>query len=350
MNIVKSKGRDLNFELLRITSMMAIVFGHLSSTGPALINPLALFGDVNCFILITGYFMANGKFKASRIVRLVIETIFYCFLITLIFYIINPHQIGVFQLLKSIFPFAPTSFSYWFVNKYLGLILLQPFLSYLIKNLTKKQFKYLIILLLILNSQLVFFFPFSALFDNGWSLPWFITIFLIGAYLRIYQPFKKSNGIILWVFIWFISLVLINLIYYWRLGSLIEISYNNWIFFIKSFATFMMFKEIKIPSNSMLGKCIAFIAPNVFAIYIIHCQHYMSHWLPIIGIKFTYNDNLWIFFLLYCVFVLVIMTSCVLIDKTRLSLFNIIGITNSLNLFSKRIDRNLKSYLPINAS
>lgn len=337
------KSRDLNFEFLRLTSMLAIVYGHLSQAGPEIVNPLTMFGDVNCFILITGYFMTDGKFKFSRVVRLVIETVFYCFIISLIFYVINPNKIGIFQLIKSIFPFAPTAFSYWFVNKYLGLILLQPFLSFLIQKISRKQFEYLLFILLILNSQFLNFFPFSVLFDNGWSLPWFITVFLIGAYVKMYKPFEIINNLFIWSCIWFISIVSFNLVSIFHLEFLIDLQYNNWIFILKSFATFMMFRKLKIDYNSFIGKCIAFCAPNIFAIYIIHNQYFLISWLPSIGLKFTFSDNIWVFLILYCIFIIGVMLGCILIDKVRLYIFKIVGLTNCLNNFSNKIDHKLKT-------
>ena len=184
------KERSLNFELLRVLSIISIVVGHLGAIGPNLPNPLCMLGDVNCFVLITGYFMVDGQFKSARFLRLFIETIFYCFCISLIFYILNP-EIGISTLIKSAFPFAPHTYSYWFINKFLALILLQPFLSHLATSITRRQYQFLLFVLLMINSELIVGFPFSAIFDNGWSLPWFITLFFIGGYIKLHDPFQK---------------------------------------------------------------------------------------------------------------------------------------------------------------
>ena len=121
------KERDLNLEILRILCMLFIVMCHVGGrTGNDL--PIALMPHhVNCFILISGYFLITAKFKFERILRTAIETIFYTFGITLVLYLLG--RATTYELLKSIVPFGPTIFNYWFVTKYLGLLLLSPFIQ-----------------------------------------------------------------------------------------------------------------------------------------------------------------------------------------------------------------------------
>lgn len=73
------KSRDINLEILRILCMLFIVMGHVGGrTGYDL--PIALMPHhVNCFILISGYFLITAEFKFERVLRTVIETIFYSF-------------------------------------------------------------------------------------------------------------------------------------------------------------------------------------------------------------------------------------------------------------------------------
>lgn len=174
--------------------MYSIVYGHIRAmTTASVFNPLGCLGDINCFVLITGYFMIEGRFKSQRFFRLAIETIFYCFAISLFFFIFTT-QIGTFDLLKSVFPFAPTRYSYWFINKFLALIVLQPFLIRLVSSLNKRQYQLLLFSLLMINSTLVSFFPFSSIFNNGWSLSWMVTVFLIGGYIRKYDLFAGNKN------------------------------------------------------------------------------------------------------------------------------------------------------------
>lgn len=143
--------RQSNIEAIRIMAMAFIVFGHISAT---LCN-YSLCGDlekafldlchvgacaVDLFILISGYFLINRtKVNLSRVIKILVETVFYCFTITFLFFLFG--KATLYDCLSSLNPMAPTRFNYWFVTKYVGLMLLQPFLSRLAVSLTKVQYK-----------------------------------------------------------------------------------------------------------------------------------------------------------------------------------------------------------------
>lgn len=180
--------RAANIELLRVLCIFFIIVGHIGGRSgiesySSLVNiaPHA----VNCFILISGYFLIAAEFKFERVLRIVAETIFYTFAISLILFFFNKASLE--DLCKSVFPFAPTKFSYWFVNKYLAVILLSPFIQKVCVSLTKEQYQILLGTMLLISSTLFLFFPLGALFGNGFSLLWIITLFITGGYLRLYS-------------------------------------------------------------------------------------------------------------------------------------------------------------------
>ena len=78
--------RALNIELLRIVCMLFIVIGHVGGrAGVDFLYGLNLMPHhVNCFVLISGYFLISAKFKFERILRVFIEICFYTFTITLL--------------------------------------------------------------------------------------------------------------------------------------------------------------------------------------------------------------------------------------------------------------------------
>ena len=336
-NTSKSKkSRDLNFELLRILSIISIVTGHLSSIGPSIINPLTVLGDVNCFILISGYFMIDGQYKTYRILRLAVETIFYCFSISLLFYIFTPNlSIGI--LIKSLIPFGPHAYSYWFINKFIGLLLLQPFLSKLATLLSKRQYQYLLLILLAINSELIFGFPFASIFNNGWSLSWFITLFYIGGYVRKYNPF---NGFQWWGATYIITVIVLLIISSYNF-KYINIQYNNWFFFAKSFSIFMWIHTLNIPYDSIIGKIVNFFAPNILAVYLIHNQQLILNWLIYLG-STVYIQQVELHLVYWCMFSCIIIILCTLIDKSRMFLFNFFGISTQIASISLKFDNKIR--------
>ena len=82
--------RDSNYELMRIISMFLIVLFHVIHHGNVLWNvqikvvslllEFILFltvVHVNSFILVTGYYQCESKFKISKVISLFFTSLFY---------------------------------------------------------------------------------------------------------------------------------------------------------------------------------------------------------------------------------------------------------------------------------
>ncbi|MBO5864549.1 MAG: acyltransferase family protein [Bacteroidaceae bacterium] len=320
--------RQISLEILRILCMLFIVTGHLSGRGnipqAVVIAPHA----VNCFVLISGYFLVTSKFKAERVLRVILETIFYSFSITIILYILG--KASTQDIAKSIMPFAPTKFSYWFVNKYLAVILLSPFICKLCTTISKRQYQILLATLLLIGSSLLIVFPFGELFGNGFSLLWMITVFITGGYLRLYAPNFKYWGIATLIF-----LLLYNICAIYGLGK-ICLEYNSLITYALGICTFMWFCRLPIPSTGIIAKTTTFIAPYVFAAYLIHEQGLMRTYIVDILTKFSgyIPDTLYLY--LFGIAVIILST---IIDRVRILLFKYTGIDYLTNKIASRLNR-----------
>ena len=342
----KMQERNLGFELLRLISMFSIVYGHIQAmTTASVFNPIGSMGDINCFVLITGYFMIEGRFKSQRFFRLAIETVFYSFVISALFYCLT-HQVGVPDVLKSAFPFAPTRYSYWFINKFLALIVLQPFLVKLVSVLNKRQYQLLLLALIMINSTLVIAFPFSSIFNNGWSLSWMVTVFLIGGYIRKYDLLPNyQNGGGKWLF--FVILVYVSGKYF---PKYINIQYNQWFFFMKSLCMFMWMKQIQLTHHSFVGRFVQWASPNTLAVYLIHNQILL---LPVIiglGACLIPNGSSAILqTIIWSAYTLVVMIACILIDKIRLWLFLQCRINQAISTISSAFDKRLQLWMHSNS-
>ena len=326
------KQRQISLEILRILCMLFIVTGHVSARGGLdsyiTIAPHA----VNCFVLISGYFLINSKFKAERFLRTAIETIFYTFIVTIILYACN--KADIYDITKSIMPFAPTKFSYWFVNKYLAVILLSPFIGKVCSNLTKRQYQILLASLLLIGSTFVKVFPLGELFSNGFSLLWMITVFITGGYLRLHAPEFKYWGIST-----LILLAAYNLCNLYSAG-IIQLGYNSLITYALAITTFMWFNNLKISGTGIIAKSTMLIAPHVFAAYLIHEQGLIRVYIVDLLHKFQgyMPDMLY----LYLFGIIVIIISA-LIDKVRLLLFKYCGIDYITNKIATRINQLYES-------
>ena len=121
--------RESNLELYRIIVMLLIVAHHYvvnsgltSETGPIYSDWsswrsifLLLFGawgktGINCFVLITGYFMTESKITAKKYVKLLAEVLFYNILIYLIFCVSGYQSFGLVSFLETAFPVVRRTF------------------------------------------------------------------------------------------------------------------------------------------------------------------------------------------------------------------------------------------------
>lgn len=206
--MTKPKERESNLELFRILVMLLIVMHHYvvnsgllgQSSGPIFENItsfksvfLLVVGawgktGINCFVLITGYFMCKSKITVKKFLKLFGTVMFYKITIYLIFLCTSYTSFSIKDLVVAILPVI--SIGSGFTEAYLLFFLAIPFLNILIHNLSEKQH----LLLILLTTFIYVFFgtlPFFAVSMNYVS--WFSVLYFIASYIRIYPKKIFSN-------------------------------------------------------------------------------------------------------------------------------------------------------------
>lgn len=281
--------RNSWLELLRIISMIFIILHHYSiytnfnfssdiSFERLFIQFLTIGGKigVNCYIFISGYFLINSKFKVKSIIKLIIEILTYSLFFLLIDVTLLHSNLNFKNVIKSIFP--TTLSLYWFFTVYLIVIILSPFLNKFINLLKKEETIKIILLLVIIQSIIPTFMNASREFSN---ILWFITIYMIGGYIRIYNPkiFKDNKKnikmiLISYIFIIF-SVIIIDMLenkFVILKGKEIYFSKINSIFVLaNSLGLFLLFRNLKEINNYFINK----ISSTMFGIYLIHENVFM---------------------------------------------------------------------------
>lgn len=189
------KERVSNFELLRIIAMLLIILAHYCVHGGytfdgiginyVLVKALGSFGQVGValFVGISGYFSCTGKFNLKRIVMLAIETFIYSITLYFIVWIgIDKQEFSRGALIANIFPVIFTK--YWFVSCYVTLCLFSPLLNIIIKNLSEKQLKTVVLVGFIMYSLLPTFNIQSSFYYS--ELIMFMLYYITAAYIRFY--------------------------------------------------------------------------------------------------------------------------------------------------------------------
>ena len=147
-----SNKRDANLDLLRIISMLLIIFLHSIDHSGVLEQADVCGGGiyayvrftyalcqvcVNCYVMLSGYYLLNSKFHVYKLVALWMQVIFYSFVLRALFMIMGRHAFSIVSLLSCFVPVLTGR--YWFITIYVGLYLLFPFLNKLVWAMNKKE-------------------------------------------------------------------------------------------------------------------------------------------------------------------------------------------------------------------
>lgn len=304
------KKRIASIELLRILAMMMVVMLHYLSKGELLTSLTEEFDAssyiawlleafsivaVNVYMLISGYFLVDSGFKPGRLVQLVCQVLFYSLLIPPVLLaagILQPEQLTMYRLLQYALPGQMVH--YWFITAYLTMYLLSPVLAAGAKALGQKQLRNTIVLLLLFFSVSKSVLPVRLEVDNlGYDGLWFICVFLVAAYMRLYGiPFLQRGRRA--AFCYLCSCVLIygltmgvRLLYLktGRLGHFIHApyDYNHILNLFAAVSLFYAFAQWKLSGEKFFGKVILRVAPYTLGVYLLHehveLRTLWPHWL-----------------------------------------------------------------------
>ena len=329
LEMSKFTSRLSNFELLRIISMCCIIIHHYAIHGGVvqmgsytnrIVGQCLIIGGglgVNCFIMISSWFLIDSKFKFRSLLKVVLETFFYSVIIELIFKFLNITNISSSDFIRS---FAPIIFNcYWFVTSYVCLYLIFPFINIYIRSLRRKQYN---AFLFILTICVVIFVPHLQLSPFAWSLEagsiiWFVYLYLLVGYYKFYGfklldryslPFFLITLFFIWLYAIFINIFIPGSNYFGKLYT----QYNSILMLLCCLSLFSVFKKMKIRS-----RFINIAASTAFGVYLIHDCVFRSYlWHNIVKTQnYFFSDYL----LLHAFIVIIaIYVVCSLIDYLRI--------------------------------
>lgn len=335
-NSSSKKKRDSNIELMRIVMMILIIAHHYVvnsgitelydfsniTNNMFFLQGIGAFGKtmINCFILITGYFSIKGKFSFKKVIRLYLEIKFYKIVIYTIFIASGIDTFSIKGFIKAIFNVI-YGVNIGFPATFFLLYLLTPFINGLIKKLNKKQYS-------VLLGILLFYFTIISTFslaNNTFNeISWYIVVYLIGAFIRLYpSKYDKSTKIwsistIICIIISIISILGIDVI-----NHKFNVTVNPYYFMenahkllavLTSISLFMLFKNINIKSNKVINT----IASTTFGVLLIHTNgDVMRKWLwqDIFNVKGQYSSQSLCIHIILTIFI--IYAACVCIDLLR---------------------------------
>lgn len=354
--------RQSNFELMRIISMLMIIIGHILMHGKIIANATGtlriliifiqalIYIHVNSFVLVTGYFRCETRFKFSKVIQLNNSMWFYKALIPIILIFLGIISLDTISFLKLVSPFSHGD--YWFITTYIYLYLISPILNIVINNINKTNYKRLLALLFIIFS----IFPYISNQEiyntrGGYNLLQFIILYFIGAYFKKYKIqechyFKKftpeaKKTILILTYLslglvsGFITLATSNIsggpMINYLSGTLNNAiySYNNPFIIIQSICYFLFFSLL-----SIKNRVINTLSSTTLGVYLIHDNNFIREYLyKILGFQnISYSSTILVKVFLCSLLIFIL---CSIIELLRKLIFNF--------LYNRKFSQKLRS-------
>lgn len=354
-SVKTKKTRQTNIEVLRILAMFMIIALHYLGKGNTLLPyqnegfnqngflswtlESLSFVSVNIYILISGYFLVDSKFKLEKILQLWLQMFFYSagiFAIFKIFGILPEKYMNIYYIDIFVRPLGMQH--NWFPSMYVILFLSSPFLAVVVKKISKKQLQVLIFVLLIFFSNILkAVYPFGPGFDdNGYGVIWMVCLFMIAGYIKLYVPITGKWGKKILVYL---ICSLATVISYFAISYLYLLTdkgadqikffyaYNSPTVIVASIALFLAFLNMgqkkrrdEDKKHPFVNKVILYIASLTFGIYLIH-EHMLLRNLWIDFWKVPEAFEQWYFVFHFIGVVLAVFIICGIIEACRRWIF-----------------------------
>ena len=327
--------RNTSIELLRIISMIMIMFHHFAYHGnfewnfnevtlPHLWYDFILMGGkvgVDIFVLISGYFLIENTeklFQPKKLLKFWGQVVFYSIMTYLLSVMLRLNAFEIKQLIKVCLPI--TYPGWWFASTYFMLYLIHPFLNKLLHGLSKTEYQYLILMMVLCWSIIPT--ATTQLFESN-SLLWFVTLYGIAGYVNLYggnQKLQSKHYFSLYFMVLIITYTVSTTFLFlgtkkeeWSTHAIDFFEIERLPILLMAITLFMGFVTLKMNYH----KWINMIASATFGVYLIHDSSYIRYylWTNIFKIN-QYQDST--FLILYSILVVFILyVSCTMIELIR---------------------------------
>lgn len=336
--------RITGLDLLRIISMLSIVFLHILGFGGILENiqlnssdyfiywniNIVSYSLVNCFGLITGYFLSSSEISLYKLTKLWKKVTFYSVIITLLMvYFLK--KMSILILVKSFFPILFNQ--YWYFTAYFIMIIIVRLFNLEFSKLSIIRMFQIVAILIIMFSILgSFSFVDSMEVKNGYSFIWLICLFMIGALIRKLIDdgrinLRKKNLITLLIVtqlvIFLFKLTVDNLtklILGHSYGGSFLIRYNSPLILLISIIIFILFLNIQI-RKEITRNFFHFLSSYCFSVYLIHANSNVLDTFFKDKFIFIARTNLFCGIFIVFLSAITIFTVCITIDFCLVNLY-----------------------------
>lgn len=327
------KQRNYGVDLLKILLAIMVITIHINAngTGKVLIHSTEIpwkqivrivtilcYPAVNTYILITVYYTFEANKSFSKILKslslLWLSVIFFSLFGYFISICLFGGSFNIRQLIIHFFPIIRGV--WWFYTVYFVLMMLSPFLNRMINNLSNNEVKLLLLILILTMSIFPIFVKYDGRLGSnyGYSLIWFITLYITGAFLKQINSIRfDKKSIIVGKYGYLISS---GLIFIWpHIFKMLDVNstmemYNSFFCYLQAIFLFVSFGNIRI--NNHICKFVGKISNVALASYLFHCQEDID---KVIWIKInpsTHANDISILYVSLFLILFIFITGCLI--------------------------------------
>lgn len=338
--------RNYGIDLLRIISMWMICVLHVLGAGGVL-SALpekgvryevawalegACYVAVNCYALISGYVGNRSRFRWNRILQLWVQVVFYAAIITFLYIILCPGNVGREQIFVVLTPVLHGR--YWYVTAYFILALFMPLLNTGLTALDNGQRIMLVLVILIFSfaGRMACGNVFGL--QNGYSVLWLMLLYLLGGCLSYITLSRWQVWGSLALYIAGIGVTC------WQKG--IAYNYDAPGVLLASVGLTLFLAHIRVGVRAK--RAIKLLAPLTFSVYLIHMHPFVADTLLVGKYSWIASSEKSVFWMTVAVMgqAFLIYVVCSLIDLGREWLFRLLRIRECCLYVEKVLNRGME--------
>lgn len=358
--------RNYGIDFLRLLSMFMVVMLHVLGQGGVLgaaenggvkywivwFLEIASYSAVNCFALISGYVMYRSNARLSKALNLWAQVAFYTIGAAVAVFILKPEVIGWGAVADAIFPVSRTH--YWYISAYFGLLLLQPLLNLMISHAEKRMLGTILLTVFVFLAAFPTFLRSDPyLMGGGYSTIWLVVLYLTGAYIHKYEvteKMKKSAG-------WLIFGISLLATFGFTMGmeylpeGISKVFHYALLAYTSPTVVLMALGLLIALSKQSFGKIsagiISWCAPAALGVYLIHTNKLVWKYL-LKGFSVSFAGHHWaVMVLLIFATALAIYAVCILMEKLRIWLFQLVKLDRLCQKAEQWIEKLLNKFVPV---
>lgn len=366
MENLQKRQRNPGIDALRAVAMFFVICQHILGQGGILEHTAASTGkyyflnflEILCYCAVdaygitTGYLLCDKPFRLSRLGKLWLTTVFWSVAVSCGFFLLVPRSRTFSEAVSMFLPILRGR--YWFFTAYFVTMLVSPVLNLVIRNLSRGQYHMLLAAMLLVFGIV----PICSLgydvmrLSGGNHFAWMMGLYLIGGYIRRFCPQGGHKSRYLGLYFGFALvhlgyMLIVNLLGLVSLSGLMLTNLSPLVVG-EAVCLFLYFRQLgeSIAPGGALARGIGFVAPGVYAVYIIHVHPKVFWSDSLIALLRPWDAWSGIrVFLAMTGAALGVFTVCILLDTLRQWLFRVTKIDTLTERLSHRLEAGVRNLL-----